>query len=137
CRPLKEGRVAERAALSNKGVMLAGIAAVTALAIFLGPAYIRHGLSALLTFKSAEASTPYKIDVKPGNTKVPRGADQAVSATLVGFSSNDVSVMMRTAPSAPFEPVPLIAGAQPGTFEGVLFHLDTPTEHHLAPNATR
>ena len=51
------------------------LAAVAALAIFLGPAYIRHGLSALLTFRSAEASTPYRIEVKPGNTKVPCGSD--------------------------------------------------------------
>ena len=137
CRALDDGRLAERAALRNQGVMLAGIAAVTALAIFLGPTYIRHGLSALLTFKSAEASTPYKIDVKPGNSKVPRGADQAVSATLVGFSSNDVSVMMRSAPTAPFERVPLIAGAQPGTFEGVLFHLEKPTEYYVESNGVR
>jgi hypothetical protein len=138
CRALDDGRIAERAALRNQGVMLAGIAALTALVIFLGPAYIRHGLSALLIIsRSAEASTPYRIEVKPGHSKVPRGADQAVSATLVGFSSNDVSVMMRTAPSAPFERVPLIAGAQPGTFEGVLFHLEKPTEYFVESNGVR
>ena len=87
--------------------------------------------------EKVEASPQYTIDVKPGNTKVPRGADQAVSATLVGFSSNDVSVMMRTAPSAPFERVPLIAGAQPGTFEGVLFHLEKPTEYYVESNGVR
>ena len=55
--------------------------------VALGPAYLRHGLSALLVIsRSAEASSPYSIEVKPGNTKVPRGADQAVSAKLVGFS---------------------------------------------------
>src|SRR5258706_915490 len=48
CEALDQGRAAERAALRNQGVMLAGIAAATALVVFLGPAYIRHGLSALL-----------------------------------------------------------------------------------------
>src|SRR4029453_17801725 len=48
CRALDHGRLAERAALRNQGVMLAGIAALTALVITFGPAYIRHGLSALL-----------------------------------------------------------------------------------------
>jgi len=138
CRALDDGRIAERAALRNQGVMLAGIAAVTALIVALGPAYIRHGLSALLIIsRSAEASTPYRIDVKPGNAKVPRGADQPVSATLVGFTSTDVSVMMRSAPSAPFERVPLIAGTQPGAFEGVLFHLEKPTEYFVESNGVR
>src|SRR6476646_4451419 len=138
CRALDHGRLAERAALRNQGVMLAGIFALTALVIALGPAYIRHGLSALLIIsRSAEASTPYRIDVKPGNSKVPRGADQAVSAALVGFTSNDVSVMMRGAPTAPFERVPLIAGQQPGTFEGVLFHLEKPTEYYVESNGVR
>src|SRR5258708_3544036 len=85
-----------RAALRNQGVLLAGIAAATALIIALGPLYIRHGLSALLTFRSAEASTPYRIEVRPGNAKVPRGADQTISAVLKGFNSTDVAVMMRS-----------------------------------------
>ena len=42
-----------------------------------GPAFLRHGLSALLiVYRSAEASSPYSIEVTPGNTTVPRGADQ-------------------------------------------------------------
>ena len=84
---------------------LAAVTAILALALAFGPSYLRHGVSALLTFQSAAASSPYSIEVTPGNTKVPRGADQPVSATLVGFTSNDVSVMMRTVPSAPFERV--------------------------------
>src|SRR4051812_19869062 len=62
CQALDQGRFAERAALRNQGVLLAGIAAATAFIIALGPAYIRHGMSALLQFsRSAEASTPYRI----------------------------------------------------------------------------
>ncbi len=48
-----------------------------ALLVALGPAYLRHGLSALLVIsRSAEAASPYQIEVQPGNAKVPRGADQ-------------------------------------------------------------
>ena len=73
------------------------IAALVALILAFGPAYLRHGLSALLVIsRSAEASSPYSIEVQPGNAKVPRGADQAVKAKLVGFTATDVSVMMRT-----------------------------------------
>src|SRR5258707_1027782 len=137
CEALDQGRAAERAALRNQGVMLAGIAATTALVVFLGPAYIRHGLSALLVIsRSAEASTPYRIEVKPGNTKVPRGADQTITAKLFGFASTDVAVMMRSDKSASFERVPLIAGKD-GAFEGVLFHLEKPTDYFVESNGVR
>ena len=74
-------------ALQRHALTLAAVAAAAALLIALGPAYLRHGLSALLDLsRSAEAASPYKIEVQPGNTKVPRGADQTVRAKLVGFS---------------------------------------------------
>src|SRR6185436_12347887 len=68
------------------------------------------------------------------NTKVPRGADQTVKAKLVGFTAADVSVMMRTAANLPYDRVPLIAGAEPGTFEGMLFHLEKETEYFVESN---
>ena len=56
---------------------------LVALILAFGPAYLRHGLSALLVIsRSAEASSPYSIQVTPGNAKVPRGADQTVHAKL-------------------------------------------------------
>jgi len=138
CRALDDGRVVERTSVQRHAASLAAIAALVALVIAFGPAYLRHGLSALLIIsRSAEASTPYKIEVQPGNTKVPRGADQAVRARLVGFSSSDVSVMMRHAPGAAFERVPLIPAKEPGQFEGMLFHLEKPTEYYVESNGVR
>src|SRR6185436_11958697 len=69
--------------------------------------------------------------------KVPRGADQAVSAHLVGFASSDVAVMMRPNAAAPFERLPLVAAAEPGSFEGVLFHLDKTVEYLVESNGVR
>src|SRR6476661_3939314 len=129
CRTMDHAHRVERTSLQRHAAALAAIAAVVALAIAFGPAYLRHGLSALLIIsRSAEASTPYKIEVRPGNTKVPRGADQAVTAKLVGFSSSDVTVMMRSAQNAAYDRVPLIPAKEPATFEGILFHLEKPTE---------
>ncbi len=45
--------------------------------------------------------------------------------------------MLRTAPGAAFDRVPLIAGAQPGAFEGMLFHLEKPTEYFVESNGVR
>ena len=115
----------ERVGMRRHACALAAIAAVAALAIAFGPAFLRHGLSALLIVsRSAEAASPYKIEVAPGNTKVPRGADQAVKAKLLGFTSTDVSVMVQTTARRPFDRVPLDAAVRmPAAFEGMLFHL--------------
>src|SRR6476469_1442119 len=137
CNIIEANRGVERTALQRHAAALAALAAIVALALAFGPAYLRHGMSALLTFQSAAASTPYKIDVQPGNAKVPRGADQAVRARLLGFTSSDVAVMMRNTANAAFERVPLIAGKDPGQFEGMLFHLEKQTEYYVESNGVR
>src|SRR4051812_19274724 len=138
CRALDHGRAIERTSVQRHAGALAAIAAIAALAVAFGPAYLRHGLSALLVIsRSAEASSPYSIEVTPGNTKVPRGADQPVKAKLVGFTSSDVGVMMRAGANGSFDRVPLIASTQPGAFEGMLFHLEKETEYYVESNGVR
>jgi len=127
---------ADHVLFKRHAMALVAVGVVAALLVAYGPAYLRHGLSALLVvYRSAEASSPYKIEVTPGNAKVPRGADQAIRAKLLGFSAKDVSVMMRTATDGPFERVPLIASEKvEGGFEGVLFHLEKKTEYYVESN---
>jgi hypothetical protein len=137
CRAMDHANTVERTALQRHAATLAAIAAILAIALAFGPAYLRHGMSALLTFQSAAASTPYKIEVRPGDTKVPRGADQAVSAKLIGFTSSDVTVMMRSGQNAAYDRVPLIPGKEQGAFEGMLFHLEKPTEYYVESNGVR
>ena len=119
CQALDDGLVVERAGLRRQLATLGGIAAAAALLITFGPAFLRQGLSALLIIsRSAEAASPYKIDVTPGNTKVPRGADQTVNAKLLGFSSADATLMMRPDPQGGFERVPLVPANEPGGVRG-------------------
>src|SRR6185312_12079032 len=126
CRAVERGSVVDQSAVKRHSISLAAIAAMAALIVALGPAYLRQGLSALLIIsRSAEAASPYSIEVTPGSVKVPRGADQAIRAKLVGFNAKDAAVLMRTSPGAPFERVPLVpavgAGNDvPSTFEGML-----------------
>ena len=97
-RAVEHGMAIDRPRLRRHAFTLATFAAAAALFIVLGPAYIRSGLSALLVpCRSAEAASPYKIEVTPGNASVPRGGDQSVRAKLIGFTSKDVTLMMRTA----------------------------------------
>jgi hypothetical protein len=143
CRAVADGQIADRSAIRRHAIALAAVAAGAAMLIALGPAYLRHGLSALLIIsRSAEAASPYRIEVTPGNAKVPRGGDQAVRAKLIGFESKDVGIMMRSSPGAPFERVPLVAAAGAdaaavGTFEGMLFHLEKPTDYYVESNGVR
>jgi Domain of unknown function (DUF4175) len=143
CRAVADGHAADRSAIRRHAVTLAAVAAAAALLVSLGPAYLRHGLSALLIIsRSAEAASPYRIEVLPGNAKVPRGGDQTIRAKLIGFTSKDVGIMMRSSPGAPFERVPLVAatGADsttPGAFEGMLFHLEKPTDYYVESNGVR
>src|SRR5215813_12688535 len=135
CRSAQRGHHVDKQALKRHVMTLGAVALAAILAVMLGPAYLRHGLSAMLIFTRAAAkSSPYSIEVTPGNAKVPRGSDQAVTARLVGFSSKDATLMTRSSAGAEFEPIPLVAGANPLAFEGMLFHLDKETEYYVESN---
>ena len=83
---------------------------LAAIALFvLGPAYLRHALSALLVIsRSVEAAAPYRIEVKPGNATVPqrRRPDDHREAARVRRRPGR-SLMMRKTAGRPFERVPL------------------------------
>jgi hypothetical protein len=135
CQSAQRGHHVDKQALKRQAMTLGGVAIAALLLVILGPAYLRHGLSALLIVTRAAAkSSPYSIEVTPGNAKIPRGSDQAVTARLVGFASKDATLMARSSAGAQFEPIPLVAGANPAAFEGVLFHLDKETEYYVESN---
>ena len=116
------------------GTALAAIT-IAAIAIFLlGPAYLRHALSALLIVsRDVEAAAPYSIEVTPGNATVARGADQAITAKLSGFTSEQAAIVMRKSPTAAYERVPLLRNEN-GSYEGMLFDLAAPIEYFVEAN---
>jgi hypothetical protein len=135
CRSAQRGHHVDKQGLKRQVMALGGVAAVALLLVILGPAYLRHGLSALLIVTRAAAkSSPYSIEVTPGNAKIPRGSDQPVTARLVGFTFKEATLMARSSVGAQFEPIPLVAGANPAAFEGILFHLDKETEYYVESN---
>ena len=87
CRALDDGLAIERAgSAASAATRSAASPRPRRCSSSFGPAFLRHGLSALLIVsRSAEAASPYQIDVTPGNTKIPRGADQTVKAKLLGL----------------------------------------------------
>jgi hypothetical protein len=138
CRALEDGIAVERSNIRRQFYTLGGIAVAATLLIVFGPAFLRSGMSALLIIsRSAEAASPYKIEVTPGNTKLPRGADQNVKAKLLGFSSAEATLMVRNDPEGQFERVPLVASGEGGMFEGMLFHLEKSSDYYVESNGVR
>ena len=68
CQAIDGGRRVERVPLRRYAATLAADRASAAIAVFsLGPAYLRHALSALLDrVAHVEAAAPYSIEVTPG-----------------------------------------------------------------------
>jgi hypothetical protein len=135
-RELEHGRRIERAPLRRYSGAFAAIA-ITAFAIFaLGPAFLRHALSALLVVsRSVEAAVPYRIDVTPGNATVPRGADQTITAALSGFDSDQAVLMVRRTPDAAFERMPLLRAES--RYEAMLFDLTGSLDYYVEANGVR
>src|SRR4029078_1649425 len=91
---------------------------------------MRHALSALLVIsRSDEAAAPYRIEVTPGHSTVPRGADQPISARLIGFQSDQAVLMIRKSQAAAFERVPLIRTED--KYEGTLFDVAAPIDYFI------
>jgi hypothetical protein len=64
---LEDGRRVERSPVRRYSGALGGVFAIAAAIFLLGPAYMRHALSALLVIsRSVEAAAPYSIEVTPG-----------------------------------------------------------------------
>ena len=141
CQAIDRGRAVERRPVRRYAGIIAAIAVVTLAVFSLGPAYLRHALSALLIVsRSVEAAAPYRIEVTPGNATVPKGIDQTVKAKLEGFDSEQAALMVRKSPDAPFERMPLVrseTAADAHQYEGMLFDLAGPIDYFVEAAGVR
>ena len=82
-------------------LMMYGGAALASLLIFAGvlkwgPKEISQGVAQLVTPTTLAASpNAMSIKVKPGTARVPKGSDQDITATLVNFDSQQVTIFAR------------------------------------------
>jgi len=137
CASTNAARRVEEEPLRRWGIALAGMALAAVLIVMLGPAFLRNALSAiLLVQRSVEAAAPYRIEVQPGNTNVPKGADQTVTATLAGFAAEDASLMVRRNPTGAFEALSLVRGDD-GRYEGILFDVGSTLDYFVEADNVR
>jgi hypothetical protein len=137
-RTIQGGKTVGRSHLKRYGIALATVAGLAILLMTFGPEFLRQGASALLDVRrTAEAASPYAITVAPGDSTVPRGSDQTISARLAGFRSNEVSLMVKPEGAPKFDRVPLVATADAMTFEGMLFDVTKPIEYYVEADGVR
>ena len=131
-RDVDMGRAVEHQRIQGSSGWLAAGAVLALLLFLFGPTYLRHGVMALLTpMGSAEAASPYRIEVFPGDATIARGSDQAITATLDGFGTDQVNLFVRSNESVPFERLPLIPLEDPGLFEVLLFDVQESTDYFV------
>ena len=131
-RAIDMGRAVERRRLTASSGWLGAAAAGAALLLTFGPDYLRHGVAALLTpAGSVEAASPYRIEVLPGDATVARGADQTVTARLVGFDAENVNLFLRAGEGESFERLPLVPDEAAQRFEALLFDLQARTDYFV------
>ncbi len=131
-RNIDTGRSVERQNLLGSSGLV-GLAAICGVLLFLfGPAFLRHGVSALLTTGgSLEAASPYQIEVFPGDVTIARGADQVITASLTGFETDEVNLFTRGSSSEPFDRLGLVPLEDEGVFEVLLFDVQESTEYFV------
>jgi hypothetical protein len=121
CLRIDASRRVEQQPLRRYAAALGVVGLIALLALALGPAFLRNAVSAMLLISSdVQAASPYRIEVKPGNITVPKGADQTVSAKLLGFDSEDVTLRVQRTPGGPFESLPLVRN-EDGSYDGMIF----------------
>jgi hypothetical protein len=137
CRDIEGGRRVERPHVRRYAGATVAIVLGAAAVFMLGPAYLRHALTALLLVsRDVEAAAPYRIDVAPGNVTVHRGADQTITAKLDGFDADQAVLMVRKAADAPFERLPLVRG-EGNQYEGMVFDLGVPIDYFVEASGVR
>ncbi len=134
---IREGERIESESM-RRYLLVATAVGVGAIALFtFGPAYFRHALSAIFVIsRDVEAAAPYRIDVKPGDATVAKGADQMISATLSGFDAADAAILIRKGSASAFERVPMVK-AENGSYEGMLFDLAEPLDYVIEAAGVR
>ncbi|MEO6214218.1 MAG: DUF4175 family protein, partial [Vicinamibacterales bacterium] len=134
---IEDGKRVEQQPVRKYAAAAAAVLVAAVILFTFGPAYLRHAGSALfLLSRDVEAAVPYRVDVKPGNATLAKGADQIISAQLSGFDSEDVALMVKKGPDAQYEKLAMVRG-ESGGYDGMLFDLAAPVEYFVEAAGVR
>src|SRR5215213_9903216 len=125
-------------------LMMYGGAALASLLIFAGvlkwgPKEISEGVAQLVTPTTLAASpNAMSIKVKPGTARVPKGSDQDITATLVNFDSQQVTIFARPLGSkADFQGQTMEPAKAKTDFRFSIFNIQDSMEYFVESNNVR
>ncbi len=137
CRRIDYGRGIERRSMRRSAGMVGGLALIVPLLFLTGPAFLRHGVSALFfPVRAAESVNPYSVTIEPGDTVISRNSDLMISAAAHGFAPDDVVLYARSAGQADFSPLPMIEDGA-GSYEALLLNVAEETTYYAEANGVR
>ncbi|HSB11298.1 MAG TPA: DUF4175 family protein [Blastocatellia bacterium] len=101
-------------------------------ALVLSPKAVSSGLAALYSGDddSVAASSMF-INVSPGTTRVPRGSDLKIKATLAGFDSMIAQVFMRRVGADNWVASTMEPGKNSGEFQFVIFNIQDSANYYI------
>ena len=125
-------------------LLLYGGAALASLLVFAGvlkwgPREISEGVTQLVTPTTLAASkNAFSIKVKPGTARVPKGSDQDITATLVNFESQQVTVFARPLGSKDdFQGQTMEPAKAKSDFRFSIFNIQESMEYFVESNSVR
>ncbi len=138
CRAVEYGRRIERRSVTRSSGVLAGLATAGLALVLFEPAFLVNSAAVILSpWRGADDANPYRIDVTPGDADLARGADQRVSARLVGFESDQVEIVVRRGEAAEWERWAMSADPESGEFLFLLFDLNERTDYFVESSGVR
>jgi uncharacterized protein DUF4175 len=134
---LDDGRRIERPRLTREGALLAALVVAGVASLILGPASLRQGARLLMPWGTAEAASPYRVAVQPGNVTLPRGGDIKIETRLHGFQSERVELVVKPADSTAWARIAMTPEGDSSSYVTRLFDVTQRTEYYVETGGVR
>jgi hypothetical protein len=140
CQEIDYGRLVEGRSLQRFSGLLSGVAIAGMIAALVSPAFVRQAVPFLLAPWSFGASdNPYSVVIEPGHATLAKGADQVISAHLVGFDSDDVELVVQSGAGGDWERWPMTSDSSEdrAAFLFMLLDVTARTEYFVEASGVR
>jgi uncharacterized protein DUF4175 len=134
---LDDGRLIERPRITREGGVLAALVVAGVASLILGPASFRQGARLLIPWGTAEAASPYRLAVQPGNVTLPRGGDIKIETRLHGFQSERVELVVKPADSTAWTRIAMTPEGDSSAYVTRLFDVTQRTEYYVETGGVR
>jgi hypothetical protein len=137
CRDPSGATRADRYRLRRAGLLLAGLAVVAGMGLWLAPPGWHHGASLLMwPSRPAREGMPYALTAAPGDVEVLEGSDLAVAGAATGFQPAELVLLYRLDGENRWRTEAMHPVGN-GAFEGAITSLSAPLQYYLEADGVR